>query len=85
MKYIKLFENYSSIEPIEAIEPDKSEFYMNKLREQIIQLQSQWLLQRNDELFTQLQYKQTLIHSIANDLELNEKDLSELKQLEEIV
>ena len=75
MKHLKIFENFS-------IQTEtKHDKYIIILREQCNKLQSQYMLSRQDELITQLQYKQTLIHTLTHNLKLNEKDIQELDNL----
>jgi len=70
MKHLKIFENYNQEMTI-----------VEKIRVKCNRLQSEYLLSRNDEKLTELQYFQTLIHTIDNAHELTEKDKYEIEKL----
>ena len=71
MKHLKIFENYK-LEELTIVE---------KLRNKCNNLQSEYMMSRDDEKLTELQYYQTLIHSVDNNLELSERDKNAIENL----
>lgn len=71
MKHLMIFENYNT-EELSIVE---------KLRNKCNRLQSDYMLGRDDEKLTELQYYQTLIHSVDNDLELSDRDKDTIEKL----